>query len=116
GRAQSHLQGTRCLGAHWLTFLGPDAVEAAGGQDAIRSRLPREVSPLACGHGLLLRAGEAPTDGADAPALKLQGAVARAIALATCFDATYPFYLVRPGGDADLEGADHYARRLLEIE
>nr|CAP62397.1 hypothetical protein [Archangium disciforme] len=49
----------RSFGAHWLTLLGTDLVQKLGGQEAIRSALPRaELRPL--NQGLVIRAARWP--------------------------------------------------------
>jgi len=53
--------GLRC--ANWLTLLGRTLLERAGGEDQVRASLPAGCDVIAVTHGVMIRAGEAPSLG-----------------------------------------------------
>jgi hypothetical protein len=55
--------GRRCVGARWLTLLGPELAEELGGEEELRDDLPPSVEVSAIAHGVALRAEGPPAAG-----------------------------------------------------
>lgn len=112
-RARTYL-GTHVRGARWLTFLGPELAGQLGGADALRGALPEDVSIETVGHGLMIRAGDAPEIGdasrkVDTPLLR---AVAAALEPVTLFGELALYGSEFADQDDDLLEA--YERRFLD--
>jgi hypothetical protein len=104
--------GNRVRGARWLTFLGPGAMEAVGGESRLRSSLSGEISVEQVGSGTMIRAGTMPelgdvNKGIGVPLLREVAAVLEPI---TAFQE-----LVLLGNFADNDEAffEAWERRLL---
>jgi Protein of unknown function (DUF3396) len=52
--------GKRTRGAYWLTFLGPELVEALGGSEQLRNSFPKPIDVEPVGAGVMIRAGALP--------------------------------------------------------
>jgi hypothetical protein len=58
--AQRFELGRRCVGARWMTLLGPELAAELGDADGLREQLPEPVQVEAIDHGVVLRAAGPP--------------------------------------------------------
>lgn len=105
--------GSRVRGARWLSFLGPQILEALGGSDALRKKLPTPFEVQSVGSCVMVRAGRLPEIGdtarsVDTPLLR---EVAEVLEPVTAFEEVV---LLGSLADWDKDTLRKWERRFLD--